>query len=97
MGPDQRPARAVRRKAFATQAHTGLTAVAREFLSHLDNALYVALLLLTLALTTQEGWRYQDVLWFALGWLFFLPQEWLTHVYLLHWICPARERSCSIW
>lgn len=91
MGPDQRPARAARRKAFATQAHTGLTAVAREFLSHLDNALYVALLLLTLALITQEGWRYQDVLWFALGWLFFLPQEWLTHVYLLHWICPARE------
>ena len=95
--PASERTKANRERAISYAAYlAAVSAVAREFLTHLDNALYVALLLFTLGLVTLEGWRYQDLLWFVLGGLFFLPQEWLTHVHVLHWICPARE-SVYLW
>jgi hypothetical protein len=74
----------------APRADIGLGRVLREFFSHFDNALYSLLLLVVLAITLADGPRASDLVWFALGWLVFLPQEWLTHVYVLHWICPKR-------
>lgn len=67
------------------------SALLREFFSHIDNALLGALLLLAVGVSAFEGLQLVDALWFALGWLVFLPQEWLTHVHILHWRCPLRE------
>lgn len=62
-----------------------LRSVAAEFARHPDNALFIVLLLAcaTVVLATDPAWA--DVLWFLFGWLVFLPQEWLTHVHVLHW------------
>jgi hypothetical protein len=74
-----------------SRGRVSLADVAREYFAYFDNALYVALLLAVLALVAADGLHLQDIGWFLLGWLFFLPQEWLTHVYVLHWICPLHE------
>ena len=68
----------------------GLGAVLREFFSHRDNAAF-GLLLLLVVMSLAPAVKPSDALWFALGWVLFLPQEWLTHVYVLHWICPPRK------
>ncbi len=55
-----------------------------EFLSHLDNWLFIVPPLLMggalLVLDPQPVY----LLWFVAGWLIFLPQEYLTHVLILH-------------
>ena len=63
------------------------------FLSCRDNLLYVLLCLGLVGAGLASGPRWSDGGWFLLGWIAFLPQEWLTHVYVLHWTRIRGEGS----
>lgn len=63
---------------------TGLVQVFVEYLRHPDNCFFVGLLAATVAWLLTDGAQLSDLCWFALGWLFFLPQEYFTHTLLLH-------------
>jgi hypothetical protein len=68
-----------------------LWTVLREFALPHDNGIFIALLAVAAGFLLAQGLHPLDIFWFAAGWAFFLPQEWLTHVYLLHWVCPRNE------
>lgn len=55
-----------------------------EFVKHFDNLVFLipALGMCGWVATTDPEIQYLG--WFVLGWLIFLPQEYLTHVYILH-------------
>jgi hypothetical protein len=91
MNRDDAPALAAEAAEAKAASRVDLTAVLREFFSHFDNAGFGLVLLLVMGVTLAEGLKPADALWFALGWALFLPQEWLTHVHLLHWICPPKK------
>lgn len=76
--------------AASADADIGISRVMRSFFSHFDNALYTILLFGMLIFGLEGDLRGIDLLWFVVGWFVFLPQEWLTHVYVLHWICPRQ-------
>lgn len=76
------------------RAHTvTLAQVGMEFLRHRDNYVYLVptLLLLPWIAWTAGDWGW--VAWFVVGWLVFLPQEHLTHVYILHYAPPRTARA----
>lgn len=83
--------------AVVPTADVSLRDVAREFLRHRDNALFVAPCAALILLGAVTGIRPADVLWFAIGWLIFLPQEWLTHFYILHWPGAAWSETYYRW
>jgi len=64
-----------------------------EFLSHFDNLLYAIPFAGLVAYGLASGPGIADPVWFVAGWLAFLPQEWLTHVYILHWKGIRDERT----
>jgi hypothetical protein len=67
--------------------------VHREFLSHVDNWVFIvpALAIAIGLLANQPAWS--DLLWLACGVLLFIPQEYFTHVYVLHAPLPSRLRA----
>ncbi len=67
-----------------------------EFASHADNWVFIAPALAIAAglLLTGPGWH--DALWLACGVLVFIPQEYLTHVHVLHARQP-RGRHAYRW
>jgi hypothetical protein len=69
-----------------------LLTVAADFARHPDNALFLLVLAACLGKLSIDGWSWVDLVWFGLGWFAFLPQEWLTHIFVLHWVCPRNER-----
>lgn len=71
----------------------GMVDVMRAFLGCRDNLLFVIPCATLIGIGLATGPRWTDVLWFAFGWLVFLPQEWLTHVYILHWRGIKSETS----
>jgi hypothetical protein len=73
--------------------HISLWSVAAEFARHPDNALFIGLWLLCAAVVLATGPGWLDIAWFLFGWFVFLPQEWLTHVYVLHWRGVRGERA----
>ncbi len=72
-----------------------LSDVGLEFLRHRDHWLFVALSFGLLVGLVVTGPNYWDLVWWLAGWLFFLPQEYLTHVYVLHCPLPKSERLYS--
>lgn len=62
----------------------GLLQVYQEFFRHPDNWLFVMLGFASLCWLVYDGLRLSDLMWFFLGWAVFLPQEYFTHVYVLH-------------
>jgi len=63
-----------------------------EFLSHADNWVFIApaVAIVVGLLASQPGWS--DLLWLGLGVLLFIPQEYFTHVHVLHAPLPAKLR-----
>lgn len=65
--------------------------VLTEFLSHGTNRLYISVLAILLAfLLIHPQW--QLLIGFFLGWGIYLPQEYLTHRFILHAPAPRNER-----
>ena len=71
---------------------TTLWDVGLEFLSHADNWVFVAPALAIAAGLLGTGPGGADLLWLACGVLIFIPQEYFTHVHLLHAPLPKRRR-----
>jgi hypothetical protein len=67
--------------------------VQREFLSHPDNWVFIApaLCIAIGLLASAPAWP--DLLWLALGVLVFIPQEYYTHVHILHAALPKSRRA----
>ena len=63
-----------------------------EFGTHPDNALFLALLAAIAAGLLATGPMLRDALWLGLGLLVFIPQEYFTHVHLLHRRLPRTQR-----
>ncbi len=76
----------------AGAARIGLADVQREFLSHRDNWPFIALTLAIATGLTATGAAWHDAAWAAFGLLVFIPQEYFTHVHLLHLRLPASKR-----
>lgn len=75
------------------RAGIGWGDAAFAFLRCRDNLAFVLLCASLVATGLASGPRWSDPGWFLLGWLLFLPQEWLTHVYVLHWTRIGSERG----
>lgn len=80
----------------AGRARITVADVAIEFFSTRDNAMFCIACATLIFLGMTHSPRWTDVLWFLAGWAIFLPQEWLTHVYILHWKIIPNER-CYLW
>lgn len=63
-----------------------------EFLKHPDNWFFIVLAIIGTAYLGYSGWQWMDLIWILVGWMIFLPQEYLTHVYILHAKVPNSER-----
>lgn len=74
-----------------------LSDAAIEFLRHRDNLLFFVPCVTLVLVGVVTGLAISDVFWFAIGWLIFLPQEWLTHVYILHWRGGSRNERLYRW
>lgn len=74
----------------------GLVDVHREFVSHADNAPFLLLLAGIVVGLLATGPRAADLAWLAFGLLLFIPQEYATHVLLLH-RKPARSERAYRW
>ncbi len=59
-----------------------------EFLSFWENWVFIIPLFCWLGLIVFDHPTWESLQWFALGWLCFLPQEYLVHVYILHFPIP---------
>lgn len=62
-----------------------------EFLKHPDNWVFLIPAVLGMSYLGFTGFQWIDLLWFLAGWLIFLPQEYFTHVYILHAKIPNSE------
>jgi 4-hydroxysphinganine ceramide fatty acyl 2-hydroxylase len=58
------------------------------FLFHPDNLFYLIPCLGMLLYCSLSNPQFSHCLWFVLGWLVFLPQEYLSHVFILHFPMP---------
>lgn len=58
------------------------------YLGHPDNLIYLLPCLGMVAYTAVQDPHPVNVLWFFAGWLAFLPQEYLSHVFILHFPLP---------
>jgi hypothetical protein len=63
-----------------------------EFVSHRDNWLFLGLAVSIGAALVATDPRWRDLSMLALGWLLFIPQEYFTHVHLLHAPIPRSQR-----
>jgi len=79
------PALRDRRRASLMEVHL-------EFVSHPDNWIFLGLALGIAAGLLFSGPEPRDLLWLGLGWLVFIPQEYFTHVHLLHTPIPRTRR-----
>jgi len=79
------------------QARIGLDSVAVEFLRHADNWLFVAPCAAIAFWLVWSGLVPADAAWFVGGWLIFIPQEYFTHVYVLHAKPPKNEMLYMFW
>jgi len=70
-----------------------LADVYTEFAAHPDNWLFIGLALAVAAGLVATGAQAADLLWLALGVAVFIPQEYFTHVHLLHRAVPASRRA----
>jgi hypothetical protein len=68
----------------SVNANVTLRDVFVEFVSHFDNLLFLvpAVAMMAGIMVVDPGVEY--LLWFLLGWAVFVPQEYFTHVYILH-------------
>lgn len=66
--------------------------VLADFVRHRDNLVFLipTLLMVGWVMLTQAS--IEQLGWFLLGWLIFLPQEYLTHVYILHARMPRSKK-----
>lgn len=55
-----------------------------EFLSHFDNLLFLLPAVAMAMSIFIIGFQMQYIIWFLFGWVVFIPQEYFTHVYILH-------------
>lgn len=64
--------------------NTDLSEVFVDFISHVDNLVFFvpAVSMFAWVMVIEPG--VESLGWFLLGWMIFLPQEYLTHVYILH-------------
>jgi hypothetical protein len=76
----------------APPQRVGLADVARAFLAHRDNGCFVLPAAAIAAGLLATGPRWADLAWLALGLLLFIPQEYFTHVHLLHARVPQSRR-----
>lgn len=63
-----------------------------EFLNHPDNWVFIVPTIIGTAYLGYTGWQWMDLFWLLVGWAIFLPQEYLTHVYILHADAPNSEK-----
>lgn len=70
----------------------GLADIHLEFVSHRDNLIFFALTLALAGGLLVTGPLPADLLWLGLGWLVFVPQEYWTHVLVLHAPMPRSQR-----
>jgi 4-hydroxysphinganine ceramide fatty acyl 2-hydroxylase len=63
------------------------------YLSHPDNLIYLLPCLGMVAYTALNQPNPIYALWFLAGWFAFLPQEYLSHVFILHFPMPASWKS----
>ena len=63
-----------------------------EFAGHPDNALFLAVLWVMALGLLATGPTLRDALWLGLGLLIFIPQEYFTHVHVLHRAVPQTQR-----
>jgi hypothetical protein len=70
------------------RASASLGKAFRQFLGHGDNLIYLVPCLLGIAFVAVRDPRPLNLLWFLAGWAFFLPQEYLSHIYILHFPIP---------
>ncbi len=63
-----------------------------EFLKHPDNWVFIVPVIIGTVYLGYTGWQWTDLFWVLVGWMIFLPQEYLTHVYILHAKVPNSER-----
>ena len=69
-----------------------LSEVFADFLRHADNHVFLLPSLLMIAYVIVTDPSLSHLGWFLLGWLIFLPQEYLTHVYILHARLPKSRK-----
>jgi hypothetical protein len=62
-----------------------------EYLGHRDLWPFSGTCLSLAVYLAVSGPRAADLMWFFIGWAIFVPQEWLTHVYILHMRIPKAE------
>jgi hypothetical protein len=65
------------------------------YLSHIDNLVYLIPCLGLIAYAAVRHPHPTAILWFLAGWLIFLPQEYLSHVFILHF--PMRKSWTGEW
>ena len=65
--------------------------IAIEFIAHRDNRIFIGLLLCMCVWLLMSGPHYLDLAWILLGWAIFMPQEYFTHVHVLHCPLPKTE------
>lgn len=83
-------------RAAPARVRITLFAVAREFAGHRDHWLFMALFLASAGWLLATGPAALDLAWLVLGWIVFMPQEYFTHVYVLH--CPLpRSGRVYLW
>ena len=75
-----------------TGPRVSLADVGLEFVSHPDNWVFLGLALGIAAGWLASGPELRDLLWLGVGWLVFVPQEYFTHVHLLHAPIPRTLR-----
>jgi hypothetical protein len=64
-----------------------------EFASHTDNWVFIAPVLAIAVGLLLTGPAWSDILWLAAGVLVFIPQEYFTHVHVLHARLPGSQRA----
>jgi hypothetical protein len=75
-----------------TGRRVSLADVGLEFVSHPGNWVFLGLVLGIAAGLLASGPEPRDLLWLGVGWLVFIPQEYFTHVHLLHAPIPRTLR-----
>jgi 4-hydroxysphinganine ceramide fatty acyl 2-hydroxylase len=75
-----------------TRHRVSLLDVHIEFASHTDNALFMALFAAIAGGLAATGAQWRDALWLGVGLLVFIPQEYFTHVLVLHRKLPQTQR-----
>jgi len=70
--------------------------IAKEFFSYKEHWIFIlpamGIIAYWLLLSIQYGFSSSSLVYFILGWLIFLPQEYLTHIYVLHAPMPKKNK-----